>query len=96
MNIKYKLNEDKLIKEIKDYVDSTYRQHYSAGKYQAADVIIESGHGEGFCIGNIIKYAMRYGKKGGRNREDLLKIIHYGIIMLYVHDRLKKFFATGE
>jgi|TARA_B100000035_G_C21034602_1_gene570192 hypothetical protein len=96
INITYKFNEDNLIKEIKDYVDSTYRQHYSAGNYQATDIIIDSGHGEGFGIGNIIKYAMRYGKKEGRNREDLLKIIHYGIIMLYVHDRLKKYFATGE
>ena len=28
----------------------------------------------------------RYGKKDGKNRKDLLKIIHYAIIMLHVHD----------
>ena len=65
--IKYKFNEDKILKDIKDYIDLTYNQHYGNGKYQATDMIIDSGHGEGFCIGNIMKYAMRYGKKDGKN-----------------------------
>ena len=39
-------------------------------------------HGEGFCIGNIIKYAQRFGKKDGRNDKDLYKVIHYAIILL--------------
>jgi hypothetical protein len=33
-------------------------------------------------MGNIIKYAKRYGKKNGKNKEDLLKIIHYAVILL--------------
>jgi hypothetical protein len=37
-------------------------------------------------VGNIMKYAQRYGKKNGFNRADILKIIHYAIILLYVHD----------
>ena len=57
-------------------------RHYSADKIQATEFIIDSGHGEGFCIGNIIKYAKRYGKKQGRNELDLLKIVHYAIILL--------------
>ena len=40
----------------------------------------------GFCIGNILKYAQRYGKKDGTNRKDLLKVLHYAIIALHVHD----------
>ena len=48
--------------------------------------MIDSGHGEGFCIGNIMKYAQRYGKKNGKDRKDLLKVIHYGIMALYNHD----------
>ena len=48
-------------------------------------MILDAGHGEGFCIGNIMKYAMRYGKKQGKNSKDLLKIIHYAIIALYLH-----------
>ena len=84
MTIKYKFNEDKILQEIKAYIDSTYDQHYSQGKYQATDMIIDAGHGEGFCIGNIMKYAMRYGKKDGKNSDDLFKIIHYAIIALYL------------
>ena len=44
--------------------------------------MFDSDHGEGFCIGNIIKYAQRYGKKDGYNEKDLLKIVHYAIILL--------------
>ena len=35
-----------------------------------------------------MKYAQRYGKKGNRDdaRKDLLKVLHYAIIQLYVHD----------
>lgn len=82
----YKFNENKLLQEVKSYVDATYSEHYASDKYQATDIIIDSGHGEGFCIGNIMKYAKRYGNKDGKNRKDLLKILHYGIIMLNVHD----------
>ena len=82
----YRYNEDKTLTELKSYIDATYGQHYSRDKFQATEFIIDGGHGEGFCIGNVLKYAQRYGKKDGRNRKDLLKIIHYAIIMLHVHD----------
>ena len=80
----YKFNEDKALVELAEYIDSTYISHYSTDKYQATDMIIDAGHGEGFCMGNIMKYAKRYGRKDGKNRADLMKILHYGIIMLYV------------
>ena len=86
LKIHYKYNEDMALKELCDYIDSTYDEHYSKNKYQATEFIIDGGHGEGFCIGNILKYAQRYGRKSDKNRSDLLKIIHYGIIMLNVHD----------
>ncbi len=81
----YKFNEEQSIQELKTYIDSTYGEHYASDKYQATDVIIDSGHGEGFCMGNIMKYAKRYGNKEGHNRKDLLKILHYAIIMLNIH-----------
>tara|TARA_Y100001963_G_C6773249_1_gene446014 strand:+ start:918 stop:1217 length:300 start_codon:yes stop_codon:yes gene_type:complete len=87
--IDYKYHEDRTLKELKEYIDSTYDSHYSKDKYQATEFIIDGGHGEGFCIGNILKYAQRYGKKGGKNRRDLMKIIHYGIIMMHVHDLME-------
>ncbi len=84
--IEYKFSEDRLLDDLKAYIDSTYDAHYSKSKFQATEFIIDGGHGEGFCIGNIMKYAQRYGKKGGKNRSDLLKVIHYGIIALYINE----------
>ena len=83
--IDYKYDEDNILAELKEYIDSTYDEHYSKNKFQATEFIIDGGHGEGFCIGNIMKYAQRYGKKGGKNKRDLLKVIHYGIIALYIN-----------
>jgi len=86
LSISYKYNEGNLIAEIQNYIDGTYGEHYSTNKYQATEFIIDGGHGEGFCIGNVMKYAQRYGKKDGYNRKDLMKIIHYAIIAMHVHD----------
>ena len=84
----YKYSEDKVLSELKEYIDSTYDEHYSQNKYQATEFILDIGHGAGFCIGNILKYAQRYGKKGNEkdHRKDLLKVLHYAIIALHNHD----------
>ena len=84
--IDYKYNEDVYLNEMLEYINSTYGEHYSQNKFQATEFIMDSGHGEGFCIGNIMKYAQRYGKKDGYNRKDLLKVIHYAIMALHNHD----------
>ncbi len=84
--INYAFGENKSIQDLKDYVDGTYSQHYAKGKYQATEFIVDCGHGPGFCMGNLLKYAQRYGRKGGKNKNDLMKILHYGIIMLHIHD----------
>ena len=84
--IDYKYSEDKILDELKMYIDGTYTAHYSQNKFQATEFIMDSGHGEGFCIGNILKYAQRYGKKNGKDRNDLLKVIHYGIMALHNHN----------
>jgi len=86
--IDYKFNEGKYIQEIQEYIDSTYGQHYSKHKIQSTEVIIDRGHGTGFCMGNVDKYSNRYGNKGTRDdaRKDLMKILHYAIIQLYIHD----------
>jgi hypothetical protein len=80
----YKYSEDVILREIKDYVDATYGEHYAQDKIQATEFIIDAGHGEGFTIGNIMKYAQRYGKKEGKNRKDLLKVVHYAIMALHI------------
>ena len=97
----YKFNEANTIEQIKRYVDKTYERHYGYGKYQATDMIIDAGHGDGFCMGNIMKYAMRYGKKPDpisgdlKDQGDLLKIIHYAIIAIHLWTEDKTNSGTG-
>ena len=81
-NKNYKFSEAEILFDVKSYIDDTYSSHYAQAPKQATELIIENGHGEGFCIGNIIKYAQRYGKKEGHNKADLMKVIHYAIIQL--------------
>jgi len=87
--VEYRFREDELLGELYEYVNSTYKTHYSDGEYQATDVIIDAGHGEGFCVGNIIRYAKRYGKKAGKSKRDMFKVIHYALISIYIEEEKK-------
>ena len=86
--IDYKFNEKNILDEMQRYIDSTYDAHYAKNKFQATEFIFDGGHAEGFCIGNILKYAQRYGKKGdpAQGRKDLQKVIHYAIMAIHNHD----------
>ena len=95
-NFNYKFSEDKVQKELAEYILNTYHQHYNKNKFQATEFIIDGGHGEGFCIGNILKYAQRYGKKNGCDKNDLMKVLHYGIIALHVHNLNNEESETDE
>ena len=89
-SVEYKFRENELINEFRDYIDNTYTGHYGHGGFQSSEVIIDRGHGLGFFLGNVDKYNARYGKKGSpsEHRKDLMKIIHYGFLALYEHDRI--------
>jgi|DEB0MinimDraft_10_1074344.scaffolds.fasta_scaffold02201_2 hypothetical protein len=84
----YKFREDELIKEFKEYIDSTYSAHYCQSGIQSSEVIIDRGRGMGFFLGNVDKYNSRYGNKGdvSDHRKDLMKVLHYALLALYVHD----------
>jgi len=79
-----KYNEDKIVKEINDYIKSTYGEHYSTTQdgFQVMDMIKQLGIDKDFCQANAIKYLCRYGKKNGKNRKDLLKAIHYIVLLM--------------
>ena len=87
-NTKQKYSEDVIIKELKDYITRTYDQHYSAGddKIQTLDLIEACGDGEAFCRSNILKYASRYDKKGTARR-DIMKILHYAVLLMHFNDK---------
>ena len=81
---KMKYEEDKIINEIKSYVESTYTQHYSTTDegFQVQDILRHLDINKDFCQANAIKYLCRYGKKNGYNRNDLLKAVHYIILLM--------------
>ena len=81
-----KYNEDELLKEISDYISNTYRGHSSVGNVQTLDLIDSVGDAEAFCRSNVLKYASRYDRKGSA-RKDIIKIIHYGILLLHFNDK---------
>lgn len=89
MSVEYKFREDELLKEFFQYINSTYSQHYSKNGKQTMESIIRDGHGTGFCMGNVQKYKDRYGEKGDTPeewRKDLIKVMHYTLFQLYIHD----------
>lgn len=84
LGIKYKYEEDKAMAKIREYINSTYGQHYVGnGDIQTVDFWESLGSLETTCRDTAIKYLARYGKKGGRNPKDLLKAVHYIILMMY-------------
>ena len=88
---RYKYDEDTILKELQDYISGTYNAHYSAGddKIQTLDLIEACGDGEAFCRSNILKYASRYDKKGTARR-DIMKILHYAVLLMHFNDKNAK------
>ena len=50
--------------------------HYNIGQYEVVDVIDDAGFGEGFCLGNALKYILR-AKHKENYVEDLKKAKWY-------------------
>ena len=59
-----KYNEDKILKEIGDYIKSTYGEHYSTGKdgFQVLDLLKTLKIGK-ISVMLTIKYLCRYSKE---------------------------------
>ena len=83
-----KYSEDKILQELRDYITSTYSAHYSSGEdgIQTLDLIEACGDGEAFCRANILKYASRYDKKGTARR-DIMKVLHYAVLLMHFNDK---------
>jgi hypothetical protein len=77
-----KYDEDQTLDLAKEYIKSTYSQHYSNGNFQTLDLIESIGDAEAFCRSNAIKYLSRYNKKG-RPKDDILKAVHYCVLLYY-------------
>jgi hypothetical protein len=80
----WKYNEDKILKQLEQYISSTYSQHYvdeTGGVKQQTLDKIKYNRREGFCAGNVTKYIDRYDTKG-TPRADLFKVLHYTILLI--------------
>jgi len=87
----YKFREDEILDELRKYIEATYNQHYAKGlkNLQALEIAIDRGRAMDFILTSIDKYSGRYTEKGDDPdawRKDLMKIAHYAILALYVHD----------
>jgi hypothetical protein len=81
----WKYEEDKTLNEVKNYLSGTYKSHYTSqeSKTQTLDLIESIGDAEAFCRSNAIKYLSRFGKKNGKSKTDILKAIHYCILLYH-------------
>ena len=81
----WKYEEDLTMKEVREYLSSTYQAHYTSkeSKTQTLDLIESIGDAEPFCRSNAIKYLSRFGKKGGKSKQDILKAIHYCVLLYH-------------
>ena len=87
-NHQFKYHEDEILKDIHEYVSNTYNGHYTGTKHefrkvQTIDLMAARDIAAQFCQANILKYGSRYGSKDGRNKKDLLKVIHYAMLLLH-------------
>ena len=84
----FKYHEDEILKDIQEYVSRTYQGHYTGTKHefrkvQTIDLMAARDIAPQFCQANILKYGSRYGRKDGKNKTDLLKVIHYAMLLLH-------------
>ena len=90
-----KYHEDQILEDIKEYVSGTYNGHYTGTKHeyrnvQTLDLMASRDLASTFCQANILKYGSRYGSKDGRNKKDLLKVIHYAMLLLHFDEHYGK------
>ena len=87
-NHQYKYHEEEILKDIEEYVSRTYQGHYTGNSHefrnvQTIDLMAAKALASGFCQANILKYGSRYGNKDGKNTKDLMKVIHYAMLLLH-------------
>ena len=90
-----KYHEKEILKDVEDYVSRTYNGHYTGTKHeyrnvQTIDLMASRDLASDFCQANILKYGSRYGSKDGKNKKDLMKVIHYAMLLLHFDEHYGK------
>ena len=91
----YKYHENEILDDIEEYVSGTYRGHYTGTTHeyrnvQTLDLMASRDLAPAFCQANVLKYASRYGSKNGKDKKDLLKVIHYAMLLLHFDEHYGK------
>ena len=91
----FKYHEEEILKDIESYVSGTYSGHYTGDTHeyrnvQTLDLMAARSLASGFCQSNILKYGSRYGSKDGKEKKDLLKVIHYAMLLLHFDEHYGK------
>ena len=94
-DVRNKYHEKEILQDVEDYVSRTYNGHYTGTKHefrnvQTIDLMASRDLASDFCQANILKYGSRYGSKDGRNKGDLLKVIHYAMLLLHFDEHYGK------
>ena len=84
----FKYHEKEILKDIEEYVSGTYKGHYTGNSHeyrnvQTLDLMASKDLASSFCQANILKYGSRYGNKDGKNKKDLMKVIHYAMLLAH-------------
>jgi hypothetical protein len=92
-NFNFKYGEGKILDDVDDYIKGTYTSHYTnkENDVQTLDVFESRGTLASTSIDNAIKYLMRYGKKSGKNKMDLIKAMHYLVLATAFDERHGEF-----
>ena len=90
-----KYHEEEILKDVEEYVSRTYNGHYTGTKHeyrnvQTIDLMASRDLASDFCQANILKYGSRYGSKDGKNKKDLMKVIHYAMLLLHFDEHYGK------
>ena len=91
----FKYHEEEILKDIESYVSGTYSGHYTGDTHeyrnvQTLDLMAARSLASAFCQSNILKYGSRYGSKDGKEKKDLLKVIHYAMLLLHFDEHYGK------
>ena len=87
----FPFNEDKYVKELLQYIMKCNSSgHYAneTKKTHTFDLIVQGPHLRGlhYSTATAMSYLDRFGSKGGYNRKDLMKALHFLIFALYAYD----------
>jgi hypothetical protein len=86
-----KYKELEMMSEVLSHIKATYGQHYCdpTTNFQVFDLLLNMKFDDTptmreYARACAIKYLSRYGRKGGYNRVDMYKAVHYCLMLMFV------------